>query len=219
MKDLNEKNIIKNSLNLDSIKTFSGEEKAWDLLSKAIPEEVCRNALVSFDNSSGLYTVKSFGMDFFVSPLQRRVFSDSPLSSILLDIKEYFFELSVIWYLVSAKGVSISGKWVKPVDVKGGQIFFMGTHRLPLDRLAEQYAKDPEGFIKKAKDFGGEVCGYADASVVLYPYPKIPVQLLLWLEDDEFPPRIDLMLDSTCDIHLPTDVIWSITTTTTLLMF
>lgn len=219
MKDLNKNNIVKNSLNLDSIKTFSGEEKAWDLLSKAIPEEVCRNALVSFDNSSGLYTVKSFGMEFFVSPLQRRIFSHSPLSRLLLDIKGYFFELSIVWYLVSAKSVPVTGKWVKPVDVKGGQIFCIGTHRLPLDRLAEQYGQDSEGFIKKARDFGGEVCNYADASVALHPFPKIPVQLLLWLEDEEFPPRIDLMLDSTCDIHLHTDVIWSITTTTVLLMF
>lgn len=219
MKDPNEKNIIKKSFNLDSIKTFSGEEKAWDLLSTAIPDEVCRNAFVSFDNSSGLYTVKSFGIDFFVSPQQRRVFSNNPLSSVILDIKEYFFEFSIVWYLVSTKSAPISGKWVKPVNVKGGQIFFMGTHQLPLDRLAEQYAQDPDGFIMKAKGFGSEVCSYADACVLLYPFPKIPIQILLWLEDEEFPPRIDLMLDSTCDIHLPTDVIWSITSTTALLMF
>ncbi len=219
MKETNGKNIIKNSLNLDSIKTFSGEEKAWDLLSTAVPDEVCRNALVSFDNSSGLYTVKSFGMDFFVSPQQRRVFSNNPLSSVILDIKEYFFELSIVWYLISAKNTSISGKWVKPVNVKGGQIFFMGTHQLPLDRLAEQYGQDSDGFVKKAKIFGSEDCNHADACVLLHPFPKIPVQLLLWLEDEEFPPRIDLMLDFTCDIHLPTDVIWSISSTTVLLMF
>ncbi len=219
MNKLNLKNIAKDFFNHDCIKTFPGQDKAWDLLIKARPEDVCKNALVTFDHSTSQYTVRSFGVDFIVSPEQKKVISNSQLGEFLLDVKEYFFELSIIWYLVSAKDVPASKKWVKPVDVNGGQIFFMGTHKLPLDTLAEQYAKDPAGFVNKGKYVGGESCDYADASVLLYPLPKIPVQLLLWLEDDEFPPRIDLMLDSTCDIHLPTDVIWSITNTTVLLMF
>jgi len=207
------------NLNLDSIKTYPGQEKAWDILSEMNPDDVCRNALVSFDANSGLYTVKSFGIDFFVSPGNKKIFSHSSFSHVLLDIKEYFFELSVVWYLVSAKNPLPAGKWVKPVNVKGGQIFFMGTHQLPLEELAERYINNPEGFIRRAREFGGRVCNYADACVELYPFPKIPIQLLLWLEDEEFPPRVDLMLDTTCDIHLPTDVIWSVTNTAVLVMF
>ncbi len=206
-------------LNLDSIKTFPGQEKAWDILSSMNPDNICRNALASFDINSGLYTIKSFGIDFFVSPIERKVFSNIELGRSLLDIKEYFFELSVVWYLVSANNISPSGKWIKPINVNGGQIFFMGTHKLPLDELAELYGNDSEAFIMKAKEFGGRVCNYADACVEFYPFPKIPIQLLLWLEDEEFPPRVDLMLDTTCDIHLPTDVIWSVANVTVLIMF
>lgn len=219
MNEFSDKNITKNFFNFDAIKTFTGQDKAWDLLTKAYPEDVCKNALVTFDHSTCQYIVRSFGVDFFVSPEQKKVISNSPLGEKLLNIKEYFFELSIIWYLVSAKDVQISQKWVKPVDISGGQIFSMGTHKLPLDLVAERYAKNSKEFINKAKELGGEVCNYADACVLLHPFPKIPVQLLLWLEDDEFPPSVDLMLDSTCDMHLPTDVIWSITTTTVLLMF
>jgi hypothetical protein len=219
MHNLNNSNCVKPDLNLDSIKTSLGEEKAWDMLSLMNPDEICRNALVSYDSSRGLYTLKSFGTDFQVFPATRKVAGSSSLGSKLLSIREYFFELSIIWYLVSAKNIPLSGKWVKPVDVKGGQIFFMGTHKLPLDELAEKYSHDTKGFLIKAGELGGTVCSYADACIILYPFPMVPVKLLLWLEDEEFPPRVDLMLDSTCDSHLPTDVIWSVTTTTTLLMF
>lgn len=213
------KNCFGQNNSINSIKTFAGEEKAWDILSLMNPEEICKNALVSFDASRNLYTVKSFGTDFHVLPTQRKVLSTSPIGSMLLDIKEFFFELSIVWYLVSAKNASLTGKWVKPVDVKGGQIFFMGTHKLPLDKLADRYGHDKKGFMAKATNFGGSVCSYADACAILYPFPKIPVKLLLWLEDDEFPPRVDLMLDSSCDIHLPTDVIWSVTNMAVLIMY
>lgn len=205
-------------VNLNTVKTNIGEEKAWDILSNIKPEEVCKNALVSYDESRGIYTVKSFGTDFHVLPVQRRVSATSPLGLRLLGIKEFFFELSILWYLVSAKNISVSGKWIKPVDAKGGQIFFMGTHRLPLDELAEKYGHDIKGFMTKVVEYGGNKCSYADACAILYPFPRIPVKLLLWLEDDEFPPRIDLLIDSSCDVHLPTDVIWSIANTVILLM-
>ncbi len=219
MQNTNKKNNINPELSLDSIKTFSGEAKAWELLSDMKPDDVCKKAFVSFDYNAGLYLVKSFGMEFLVSPFERKVSSHFPLSAKLLDMKEYFYDLSIVWYLVSVKDIPVSGKWIKPVNVKGGQIFSMGTHQLPLDELAEQYGQNPGAFIKRAGEFGGRVCSYADACVELYPFPKFPIQLLLWLQDEEFPPRVDLMLDAACDIHLPTDVIWSITSTTVLLMF
>lgn len=219
MNSLNFSKGPKDNQRLDLIKTFSGEQKAWELLAQAVPQEICNNALVDFDYSSKVYKVKSFGVEFFVSPEKREVLSDTAIGNELLRIKEYFFELSIVWYLVSAKDVKISGKWVKPEDIQGGQIFSLGSHKLPLDRLALKYARNSKDFIEKAKMFGGISCNYGDACVLLFPFPKIPIQLLLWLEDDEFPPRVDLMLDSTCDIHLPTDVVWSITTTTVLIMF
>jgi hypothetical protein len=48
------------------------------------------------------------------------------------------------------------------------------------------------------------------SSLKLLPMPRIPVAIILWLEDEEFPPRAVLLLDSTCELQLPLDIIWSI---------
>jgi len=48
--------------------------------------------------------------------------------------------------------------------------------------------------------------------------PRIPVILVLWLADDEFQPRADLLLDSTCEIQLPLDIIWSMAMLSVLVM-
>ncbi len=33
-----------------------------------------------------------------------------------------------------------------------------------------------------------------DAYVKLYPFPRVPVDIILWLEDEEFSPKVDLFL-------------------------
>jgi hypothetical protein len=52
----------------------------------------------------------------------------------------------------------------------------------------------------------------------LYPLPKIPVFLILWLKDEEYPPRADLLFDSTCEAQVPLDIIWSIAMLSVLVM-
>ncbi len=107
---------------------------------------------------------------------------------------------------------------MKPENLKGGQLFASGTHVLPLDEVAEKYAADKAGYLEKGIELGGESTNYGDAALRIEPFPRLPVTLVLWLEDEEFPARAELMVDSSCTMHLPIDVIWSIAMTTVLLI-
>jgi len=195
-----------------------GEEKAWEILATLNVEDVCRAAAVSYDRATEQFIVKSLGMNFLVAVKNRTISSAAPRSDILLKRLGYFFKLSILWYLVSAKDIDCTGRVVKLQNVRGGEIFTMGSHLLPLDKVAQRFGKDKEGFLQKGTDLGGEMVKYGDAAVKLYPFPRVPAILTLWLEDEEFPPRADLMFDSTCDMHLATDIIWSIAMMCVLVM-
>lgn len=198
--------------------TISGEEKAWDMLAMSRPEEVCAAATVSYDKASMKYRLISFGTDFVVSVTDKRISSAAPGSEALLAKLGYFFRYSVLWYLVSAKNIDCTGRLVRLEQIKGGDIFAKGTHMLPLDVVARKYSKDKDGFIRKGMNLGGERVKFGDASVRLYPLPRIPVTLTLWLEDEEFPARTDLLFDSTCEFHLATDILWSVAMISVLIM-
>ncbi|MCL4491807.1 MAG: DUF3786 domain-containing protein [Nitrospirae bacterium] len=198
---------------------YAGEEKAWEILSGLSPAAVCRESGLLFDESSGLYIMRSFSMDFSISPRDRTISGNAPESPVLLNRLGYFFKLSVPWYAISAKDIPLTGKLVKPVGLKGGQLFFRGTHVLPLDRLALKYGNDVDGFIKRAGDFGGEAIDYGDASFRFHPLPRVPLVLILWAADEEFPARADILFDSTCEFHLPLDIIWSVAMMSILIMF
>jgi len=188
----------------------SGENKAWGILETLSPEDLCRNASVDFDRGSGCYLVESYGMDFIVSLPGKRITSQSTGSDVLLQRLGGFFRLSTLWYLVKARGIPCTGRLVRLQQVKGGDIFSRGSHVLPLEKLALKYGRDRTGFLEKGKMLGGEEMKLADAAVRLHAFPRIPVVVTLWLEDSEFPARADILLDSTCELQLPTDILWSI---------
>jgi len=196
----------------------SGEERAWEILSNLEPSGVCRNASVLFDENTVSYTVRAFCRDFSVCPAGKTVTGISSSANHLVERYGYFFIHSCLWYLIHAKDIPLSNRLVKTVDVKGGEMFFRGSHTLPLDSLAKRYGDDKDAFLRRGKDLCAEVLTHGDASLRLFPMPRIPVVFILWQKDDEFPPRADLLLDSTCDMHLPIDIIWSITMMSILVM-
>jgi hypothetical protein len=103
--------------------------------------------------------------------------------------------------------------------VKGGQRFFSGTHVLPLDRIEARFAVDKKAFIERGLRFGSEIAPYGDAAVRLYPLPRVPVTIILWLQDEEYPARVGLFFDSTVDFQLSlSDIVWSVAAMTTLVM-
>jgi hypothetical protein len=195
-----------------------GECKAWDLLERLKPEDVCRKASVTYDVDSASYTVRSFGMNFIVSLKERSISSTVQGRDELLGKLGYFFRHAIPWYLVSAKEIACTGRLVTLAHIKGGGIFMKGSHVLPLDTVANKYRRDRDEFIKKGDSLGGELTKYGDVSLRLYPLPRIPAVLTLWLEDAEFPARADLFFDSTCDLQLPTDIIWSVAMMSLLVM-
>ena len=187
----------------------SGEDKAWNILRDLKPAAVCKNAIVSFEESAGVYLLKSFGMDLSVAPETKSIYSEAPYADLLLDSLGYFSKLTIPFYLTSAMDIPLTERLVQPGNVKGGDIFFRGTHVLPLDKFALKYGHDKAGFLKRGSDLGGMQMNYGDASVKIFPFPRLPVVIILWQEDDEFPPRADILFDSTCEFHLALDILWS----------
>ena len=200
------------------LNTQTGELKAWEVLEGLNPENVSNRAKVTYDSSSNTYTLKSFGQDVIVSMTGKFIYSDSQESDLLLNKLGDYSRLSILWYLVNAKDMTLTHKLVRPEDLKGGNIYAKGTHVLPLDRITDKFGSDTEGFLKRGMEIGSEVLDFGDASLKLFPLPRVPVTIIIWKGDEEFSPRSDLLLDSTCELHLPVDIIWSTVMMSVLVM-
>jgi len=189
---------------------MQAEERAWELLAELDPRDVCARALPVFDPSAGAYVVSVFGMPVAVAPGQRTISGSCPDGDLILKKMAYFSRLSILHYLIGAQALPPAGQLVRPADLKSGVLYSAGSHVLPLDALAARYARDAEGFLAQGIRFGGERRAYGDAAAELRPFPRLPVTLVLWREDDEFAARADLLFDATCERHVPPDILWSI---------
>jgi len=207
-------------MDLIPIKIEHGEEKAWDLVCGLSREDVSRRTGTLYDEKTEAYLLRAYGIDFHVNPCEMLIACPSGRGDIFLGKLKDFFRLAVLWYMSNAKDIPATGRLIRPVDVKGGHRFTTGTHVLPVDMIAERFARDREGFIRKGKEYGAEVLsGFGDAYLRFYPLPRVPVSMILWLEDEEFPPRVDIFFDSTCEFQLAlSDIVWAVAMMTCVVM-
>jgi hypothetical protein len=195
-----------------------GTESAWTALEKLPRDQVCRNAPARWESNGDSYLLSCFGQEILICPARREITTASPLAAALLGKLRYFSELAILWYLAGARDVPLSGKLIRPSDLKAGQIFATGSHVLPLDKLAQKYGNNVEEFLERGRALGGVPAGLGDASVRLLPFPRVPVVLVLWRECEEFGARADLLFDSSCERHFPQDIVWATAMISVLMM-
>lgn len=197
---------------------LTGDQLAWALVAEKEPSVICKQAGVQYDFAANSFSMLCFGQEIIVGASNHTITSHSPLGQKLLHGLDHFFDLAVLWYLGKAKNILPSGQMISPASLSGGEIFQRGTHVLPLDQIAVKYGSDYDRFHEKCLELGGQQMQYGDASMRLFPFPRVPVTFILWEADEEFPARADMFFDATCEQHLPMDVIWSTAMTSVLIL-
>jgi hypothetical protein len=119
-------------------------------------------------------------------------------------------ELATVLYLINVRELVPMGREIVGLkDLKEGH-FFQGPHELNLDPLLNRFGGDIAGFNAAAEALQGKPVDMADTAYRLMPYPRIPLFYLLWQGDDEFQPRIRVLLDRSIEALLAADAIWAL---------
>jgi hypothetical protein len=186
-----------------------GVEQAWNELAGCDPSDVCDRAAVEYSDERG-YVVPLFGLPVVLDMKARTMTASSPESELVLTKTAYFSHLSILFYLLRAQKIAPTGRLLKPSELKTSQIYLQGSHLLPLEPIASRFSSDPEAFLAQAARFGGQPRQYGDAAAELLPFPRVPIVVILWQEDDEFAARSYLLFDEVCELQLPPDILWSV---------
>ena len=186
-----------------------GEEKAWELLSKLDPKSTETRTGAGFNLKSFTYELKCLGQEILVSLRDREITASSEIGKLIVNDLGEYSRLSILSYLVNARDLPLSGDLVRPDDLSGGGIFVRGTHVLPLDVIAETFGNDHEQLLNIGRELGGLRREYGDVSLELLPFRRLPMTLIIWAGDEDFPHKASLLCDSTCMLHMPIDILWS----------
>lgn len=195
---------------------IGGYDLGWDRLAARPPEEVCLGAGARNNAAEPCFVLESFGGVLSANLAQRTAgFQGLDGAGLSEETLEHLIP-AFLWYLAKAQAIPLSGHLVPAENLPGGQMFVKGTHVLPLDRLAEKYGHSLPALLDHGRRWGGISEDYGDAALRLFPLPRVPVVLVCWSADEEFPFKTSILFDDTCAFQLPPDMIWSVAMATVL---
>ena len=111
----------------------------------------------------------------------------------------------LLHYLQTASGAKLSGEWIAFSQVPGGELYLGNFRARSVDRLVRAFGGREEKLAEGAEAAGGEAAEYGDVSLQLRALPQVPVMLVLWRGDEEFPPSGNILFDATVTEYLPTE--------------
>jgi hypothetical protein len=119
----------------------------------------------------------------------------------LIDVK------GVVHYLAHHPGGQLAGTVATPPELNRGVDFFKGRYSLNTTKVEEGFATNLPGFLRAGQKLGGVATHKGDGSFRILLLPRVPVELIFWLADDDFPARLTLILDRSVENHLPLDLL------------
>lgn len=116
-----------------------------------------------------------------------------------------FARILVLHYLVNRLPAVQTGQLISYKELPGGNIYIQPFTNRAIRPLVSTFGANPENLVKIASQIGGEPVKLGDAAVILKVFPKIPVTLVIWGADDEFPASGNILFDSSAGSILHTE--------------
>ncbi len=175
-------------------------------LAEQKPTDICRQALCSYDTENKSYKIGLWTNEYEINPGKCSI---TGLNDNFIPPHEYF-PLFIIYYLLRAKDIRTSGEWISDKDIPGGGTFFRGPHDIPTDLICNRFNNDIEAFKKRCKQLQGTPIDMGDAAFTFRIAPRIPVTVLYWMGDEDFPAEAKLLYDRSITEHLSLDIIFAL---------
>lgn len=183
------------------------DQNLWKVLRTANPETICANAQVQFSGETGAYRFVFLNGSYLCHPEREAIESSEDA---LCPAEDFNFYLSILHYLLEAQPVATKGTWVSEKEIPGGELFFRGYHRIPVDPLKDLFGNRPDLFAAVAQKVGAVPVDMGDLAFAFQILPRIPMVLVLWKGDEEFDPELKVLFDETIHRHLHNlDTIWA----------
>ncbi|MFC1860985.1 DUF3786 domain-containing protein [Chloroflexota bacterium] len=111
-------------------------------------------------------------------------------------------KILILHYLTKAKGIVISGKTITYKELPEGVSYYRTFRKRAIQPLLTSFGKDPHRLLDAVEIIGGRKADYGDVAVTINAFKRVPITLILWRGDEEFPPEGNIIFDSTITDYL-----------------
>jgi hypothetical protein len=194
---------IKKQVNLESIR----ETQLKELKEKIATIDISSRAgLLGASSNGRTVTIKCLGKDFEVDG-QGHVASQCHTHA--------WFSLPLLDYILHSQGRDIAGRWVPFRELEHGKTWaplFEQRCEKPLKLIADAYSDLFEDLVAMFSGTSSLNIFNSDISVVLYPFPKVPVLICYWKPEDDIGSKLHLFFDDSAETNLHIESLFTLGT-------
>jgi len=116
-----------------------------------------------------------------------------------------FQQALLLYYLVTADGTPLTGRWVSFADLPDGRMYNAAFQGYSGDEIAKKFGLDLEAFKTACAKAGGNALEFGSASFIFQALPRVPLIVACWLGDEDFPSSCKILFDESASHYLPID--------------
>ncbi|NLN53459.1 MAG: DUF3786 domain-containing protein [Firmicutes bacterium] len=163
------------------------------------PHTMAELSACPYDEAASCFTVAYLGQNYTVSYPAGQVSSAAGKEADLIT------SILLLHYLSGASGVEAADSWISFKELQGGAIYIDPFQKRAINPLVKGFGRKPEAFSKAAELLGGQRAAFGDLSYLIPVLPRIPLILILWQGDEEFPPNGNILFDRYANTYLHTE--------------
>jgi hypothetical protein len=106
-------------------------------------------------------------------------------------------KILVLHYLNGASSEDLTGDWISYKDIPSARFYLDAFNRRVKHPLVMAFGEYPDRLPHVAKElYGATTSSLGDVSVQIQAFPKVPITLVIWKGDEEFPCDGTILFDS-----------------------
>ncbi len=114
-------------------------------------------------------------------------------------------KILVLHYFGTSDGSPMAGEHISFKEVREAMLYLPNFEKRAVAPLLGRFGAKPERILDPAGQLGGWKGGEGDLSVTIPAFPRLPITLVFWRQDEEFEARLSILFDRTVTRYLPTE--------------
>jgi len=117
-----------------------------------------------------------------------------------MKIKE---KILILHYLNNAKKEDLTGELIAYQEIPSARFYLSSFNARSRDPFIAAFGENPDKLPVVAQElFAAQMASMGDVSVTIQAFPKVPITLIIWRGDEEFPPNGTILFDSSIKDNL-----------------
>ncbi|HUV58480.1 MAG TPA: DUF3786 domain-containing protein [Desulfatiglandales bacterium] len=117
-----------------------------------------------------------------------------------MKIKE---KILILHYLNNAKKEDLTGELIAYQEIPSARFYLSSFNARSRDPFIAAFGENPDKLPVVAQElFAAQMASMGDVSVTIQAFPRVPITLIIWRGDEEFPPNGTILFDSSIKDNL-----------------